>query len=305
MCIEWLGTQRCDTRSLTGGKAAGLSVLARKYNVPAGFCISVGAYEKWQACNPQSASVPRKISELIRGSYQKLCDRRGVCLLPVAVRSSSILEDGSGLSFAGLYESVLNVVGAGKVKDAVLACWVSARSDRVRDYIGNNGIMALPGMAVLVQEFISGTASAVAFSANPVTADRGEVVINANWGVGTSIVEGTATPDHYIVSKKSLRILEKRVVDKRKMSVPIVGGGTTVGEVPVQQCKCAALLDSQMKEVAALAVDLEVFLGFPVDIETTFKNEELFLLQCRPVTGLTQKVKQRISQSMEERYEWF
>lgn len=284
--IQWLGSPQCGDRCIAGGKASRLSSLMKEHNVPPGFCVCVDAHKLWQSGSAQPGVMPAELKASILCSYRELCMLRGVRSLPVAVRSSSVSEDSSGFSFAGLYETALNVTGGEEVFDAVISCWTSAGSEAVYSYIRNNRMSALPGMAVLVQEFIPGDSAAVAFSVNPVTANPNQIIINANWGLGSSIVAGTSTPDHYVVSRSNFEIVERRVVEKLTMSVPRCRSG--VAEIEVQKpCRqVAALQDKQIKEVAALAADLERSLGFPVDIETTYKDGELFLLQCRPVTAL-------------------
>lgn len=140
----------------------------------------------------------------LAAAYADLAQRCGVPRPSVAVRSSAVDEDGSLASFAGVYETRLNVVGVGAVAEAVVCCWNSARSDRALEYRRQQG-QALEGirLAVLVQQFIPSDVSAVVFSANPVTGNRHEVVINASWGLGESVVGGRVNPDTYVVRKDS------------------------------------------------------------------------------------------------------
>jgi len=122
----------------------------------------------------------------------------------VAVRSSALDEDGAGASFAGQHETYLNVVGAAAVAEAVARCWASVRSSRALEYRRRQGF-PLDGarIAVLVQQLIPADVSSVVFSANPVTGSRDEVMINASWGLGESIVGGTVTPDTYVVRRRT------------------------------------------------------------------------------------------------------
>ena len=140
-------------------------------------------------------------------------------------------------------------------------------------------------MAVLVQEFIPADVSAVVFSANPVTGDSNEVVINASWGLGESVVGGTVTPDSYTVHKASFNVTERQIADKRRMVVPAPEGTQEVA-VPQFLRTRQTLEDSQIVELANLAVSLESTMGWPVDLECSYRDGELYLLQCRPITTM-------------------
>ncbi len=123
------------------------------------------------------------------------------------------------------------------------------------------------------------------FSANPVSGSRKEVVIEAGWGLGESIVGGTVTPDAYIVGKDDLTVRRREDGDKARMTV-LVPDGTSEVDVPRLLRRRPALDDAQAAGVARLAVDLEMAMGWPVDIEFALRDGELYLLQCRPITTL-------------------
>ena len=109
----------------------------------------------------------------------------------VAVRSSAVDEDGAAHSFAGQYETYLNIVGVDAVAEAIVRCWTSVHTARALAYRQEQGLsVAGVRLAVLVQQLIPADAAAVVFSANPVTGSRDEVVINAGWGLGESMVRG-------------------------------------------------------------------------------------------------------------------
>ena len=132
---------------------------------------------------------------------------------------------------------------------------------------------------------------AVVFSVNPTTGDTNEVVINANWGLGASIVDGTVDPDSYIVRKSDFDIMKRAVADKQLMTVPLSGGGTAEVEVQKSRRNITSLRDSQIREVARLAVNLEKYIGRPIEIEAAYRNGKLNLLQCRPLTELGQETR--------------
>ena len=119
----------------------------------------------------------------------------------------------------------------------------------------------------------------------PVTGSRDEVVINAGWGLGESIVSGTVTPDTYVIRKSDLVVVSRAIAEKRRMTV-LAPTGTH--EVPVlrQHQRTSSIDDSQVSELARLSLALESTMGWPVDIECAYQGRELYLLQCRPITTL-------------------
>jgi pyruvate,water dikinase len=216
-----------------------------------------------------------------------LASRCGVPFdVPVAVRSSALDEDGDLTSFAGQHETELNVVGIEAVLGAVARCWASGRTERALTYRRRQGL-EVEGvrLAVVVQQLVLADISAVVFSANPVTNDRNEVVVTASWGLGESLVSGTATPDTWVVRKEDLGVLDEQVGAKERMTVAVDGGAR---EVPVPRLlrEKLSLSRAQVAQLARLAVDLEARMGWPVDIEAAYFGEHLYLLQCRPITTL-------------------
>jgi phosphoenolpyruvate synthase/pyruvate phosphate dikinase len=204
----------------------------------------------------------------------------------VAVRSSAVEEDGGSASFAGQHESYLNVVGPEAVAGAVLRCWESAYTLRAVEYRRWQDLaLEYVRLAVLVQRLVVADISAVVFSANPVSGSREEVVIDAGWGLGESIVGGTVTPDTYVLRKEDLAILFRRIAGKRCITVPVPGGTREV-ETPRFLRTRPALDEEQAIEMARLARALEEEMGWPVDVECAYEDGRLYLLQCRPVTAL-------------------
>jgi pyruvate,water dikinase len=124
------------------------------------------------------------------------------------------------------------------------------------------------------------------FSANPITGSRDEVMINANWGLGESIVGGSATPDMYVVHKPRLEVSLRDVAYKERMTV-VHDSGTADVEVAPERRSVPCLADEQVLEIARLAVLLEEAVGHAVDVECALARETLYLLQCRPITTLS------------------
>ena len=173
-----------------------------------------------------------------------------------AVRSSGISEDRADRSFAGLYESILNVRGDDDLIEAVKSVLASAHTETVAHYAGDG---RSAGMAVLIQRMLPAEAAGVAFSANPATGDRGQVVINAVKETSESLTSGEVSPDEWLVS-----------------------GSDAVQRVG----RWNAIDHAQAKAIADLARRVEQHRGAPQDIEWAFADGRLWLLQARPITAL-------------------
>lgn len=284
--IFWLGESACHDRAVAGGKAANLSRLAADHRVPPGFCLAAPVFDRART----DGSEPSALSPAVRGelavAYGELAERCGASAPAVAVRSSAVDEDGAGASFAGQHESYLGVVGPDAVAGAVRRCWESVYTSRALEYRRRQGLTPKSvRLAVLVQQLVAADVSAVVFSANPVSGSREEVVIEAGWGLGESIVGGTVIPDTYVVRKEDLAVVSQTISEKTRMTVP-VRGGTREVETPRFLRTRPALDEEQAAEMARLALDLEREMGWPVDVECAYEDERLYLLQCRPVTAL-------------------
>jgi len=276
--LLWLGDPKSFDAGLVGGKAANLSRLARLYHrVPDGFSLPVTVMDEVHPLDLRD-EITAAISDLMN------CHRLSDFI--AAVRSSAVDEDGATASFAGQHETYLNIVGTDAIIQAVTRCWESARSEHALDYRRQQGLSVKhPQLAVLVQQLVASDVSAVVFSANPVTGSRDEIMINASWGLGESIVGGTVTPDTLIVRKSDLSITSRTIADKQHMTVSTQGGTHEV-EVPRFLRTQASLNDEQVIEMAKLALTLEATMDHPVDIECAYAGGELYLLQCRPITTL-------------------
>lgn len=278
MNLLWLGDPKSFDVAVAGGKAANLSRLARLYHrVPDGFTIPVALFNE---------AHPLEIRSEIEGAISDLMACHSLPELVAAVRSSAVDEDGEAASFAGQHETYLNIVGADSIIEAVTRCWESARSERALEYRRRQGL-SVEGLhlAVLVQQLVASDVSAVVFSANPITGNRDEILINASWGLGESIVGGTVTPDTFVVRKSDLAITGRIIVNKQRMSVSVPGGTREV-DVPRFLRDQASLNDEQVIEMAQLTLTLEATMSYPVDMECAYAGGKLYLLQCRPITTL-------------------
>jgi phosphohistidine swiveling domain-containing protein len=263
MNTAFLGDEAAHDPQVVGAKAATLSRLAGRFRVPAGFCLDASVFDRLGEALDGDPAAVGALRALVAQGHAELRARTGREDPAVAVRSSAIGEDGGATSFAGQHETILDVRGPDAITDAVLLCWRSVASDRATAYRKEHGITEVPRVGVLVQELVPADAAAIVFSADPVTADRGTVVIDACVGLGEQIASGAVTPDTYAVRKADLAILKRTIVNER-----------------------AVLDDGQVREVARLAQALETESGAPVDVECAFADGSLYLVQSRPITTL-------------------
>ena len=275
-----------------GGKAANLSRLAADYRVPPGFClvpevrsqIVVGLEYGGKESEP--SEIPGDLLSLVTNAYTGLESICGSRSPSVAVRSSAFDEDGQSSSFAGQYDTYLNIVGSEAVCHAVMRCWSSASGERAQSYRQEHNLNSEDaGVAVLVQLLIPAESGGVVFSANPINGSRDEIMINASWGLGESVVSGSVTPDTFLIRKTDSSVIDSFVGPKDKMTV-LVEQGTEEIDVPAAKRQSLCLNDVQVLELAALATGLEAKMGWPVDLEFAYRGSDLFLLQCRPITTL-------------------
>jgi pyruvate,water dikinase len=264
MHVAWLGEPASLDATTVGGKTANLGRLATSFRVPPGFCLDVSAFDQLRPALDGDAAARERLRELVAASYADLGRRVGEPEPRVAVRSSAIGEDSGDASFAGQHETVLDVGGVDAIVEALLECWRSVYSERAAAYRKERGIAGAPRIAVLVQLMVPADASAIAFSADPVSGARDVVVVNAARGLGDAIASGTITPDSYTVRKRDLAIISRACADG------------------------AAVPDQDIAAIARLAMQLETVMGGPVDIECAMRNGDLHLLQCRPITTLAE-----------------
>jgi pyruvate,water dikinase len=256
--------------------------------VPPGFCVSTEAYRRVAAGVPLdevraallAVEIPADIADEIRTRYRELGADA-----PVAVRSSATAEDLPFASFAGQQDTFLNVVGVDSVLEAVRRCWASLWTDRAVAYRESNGIdHNVVELAVVVQLMVDSAVAGVLFTANPVTGRRREAVIDANAGLGETVVSGSVNPDHFVVDTASGRILQRRLGDKKIAIRSVAGGGTR--EVVLDSAE-PCLSDEQILELTALGDRVERHYGSPQDTEWAIDADgKVWLTQARPITTL-------------------
>lgn len=199
-----------------------------------------------------------------------------------AVRSSSPEEDLESSSFAGGYETILGIT-IPQIKSAIKKAFTSCLDYRVTVYKQENGFdITNPQIAVIIQEQIASEVAGVGFSLNPVTNNYDEAVFTANWGLGETVVAGTATPDTYIMDKVLLKLKDKQLGKKQTAIYLTPTGGTK--EKQENRNNLFTLSDSQVLELTELIKKVETVYKKPIDIEWAYAQEKLYLLQARPIT---------------------
>ncbi len=200
-----------------------------------------------------------------------------------AVRSSAPDEDHSAASFAGGYLSLLGV-RTDELEDAIRNCCASALDARVFAYKRECGlVLALPRMAVVVQQQLASVVAGVGFSLNPINNDYDEVVIDASWGLGEAVVSGRITPDHWVVDKLTRGVIETEAGAKQ-IEIVLNDNEGGVRETAARPSKALSLSDAQVAELTELIKAIEALFDQPVDIEWAFADGRLHVLQARPIT---------------------
>ncbi|MDX2216082.1 MAG: PEP/pyruvate-binding domain-containing protein [Oculatellaceae cyanobacterium bins.114] len=281
-----------------GGKANALATLVQyNFPVPAWFVLSPLAFEssltpqqreQLQAGDFTNALRDLQLNEAaqkeLMAALTRLCPNGG----RVAVRSSAVDEDGTAHSFAGQLESFLGVP-LDQVATRIADVWRSGFGDRLLAYRQENQLTDLPSPpAVLIQRMVNADVAGVAFSANPVTGQRGVAVISAVYGLGTALVAGEVDADTFQVDRRGQvihRYLAQKTVAHRLIEQDGTGlvAAVSVADDLVNE---PTLSDEQVQAIARLVRQVEQRFERPQDIEWAIEKGELYLLQARPITTL-------------------
>ncbi len=303
-----------DMARSVGGKSSGLAELKNyaKTNIPDGFAITTKAFDDFmehnhlggliQAAADNSTSpgalsgirdaimkgeMPPTLSAAIDSALLKLRTRsaRAGDQVFLAVRSSAEEEDNE-YSFAGQFETVLNVPLTRKtVEEAYREVVASLYTPKAAAYQKSAGYdIGNAKMAVACLVMVDAMASGVAYSSDP-SADGDTLIINATWGLGTSIVEGQTDADLYRIKKHpEFSVITKKIGNKSSMVTANAGGGTITVSVPDELVEQSSLADNQVHDVAEQAMLIEQYFRKPVDIEWAIDKEgAVVILQARPL----------------------
>lgn len=207
----------------------------------------------------------------------------------VAVRSSATAEDLPEASFAGQQETFLNVKGENALVQKVKECWASLFTERAIYYRFHQKFDHFKvGLAVVVQRMIQSEISGIAFTIDPVTNDPSTIIIEAIYGLGEYIVQGMVTPDHYVVDKKTYKILNKVI---KKQNIAFVKSDRANKEINIsdRKGKQQKLSDKHISQLAKIVHEIEKHYYFPQDTEWSLENDKLYVVQARPITTIKGK----------------
>ncbi|HWY85118.1 MAG TPA: PEP/pyruvate-binding domain-containing protein [Gemmataceae bacterium] len=296
--------------SLVGGKGYNLILLTGAgFPVPPGFVVSAEAYRlfldhvsgldeelaDFDYANPdvlreqcgklrerlEKVALPASVADAIKSALAKF-----PADAPFAVRSSSTFEDMAQAAFAGQHDTFLNVRGPDMILSKVRDCFVSLWQDRAVLYRRHQGFTQKDArMAVVVQRQVACDRAGVGFSINPVSGRLDRLAIDANYGLGESVVSGEFAIDHYELDKATLQVVECALGHKDRM-VTALAAGVAEQAVPAELADQPCLSAAQLQGVAQLIKKVETHYGWPQDIEWGWLGSELFLFQSRPVTTM-------------------
>jgi len=233
------------------------------------------------------ADLPHDVKNKIEQAYIELSKRTDNPGPYVAIRSSATAEDLPDASFAGQQETYLNIRGSNMVAEKVKECYASLFTDRAIFYRVQKGFdhMAI-ALSVAVQVMVYSKASGVMFTLNVANGDSSVVQIEAGYGLGEYVVQGTITPDEYLIRKSDLKIVSKNISTKLIQLVRKPNGGTVESPVPTRLHDKQVLSDEKIFELAKYAIVIEKHYGVPMDMEWGLdeRTNKLWILQARPET---------------------
>ena len=307
-----------DDIAIAGGKGASLGEMTQAdISVPAGFVILASAFDRfleetdinveidamWDRINIKDTENIEENSEIVRNIIFKkefpaelrkeilsAFDRLGTS--NVAVRSSATAEDSKIDAWAGQLESYLYVT-KDNLLESIQKCWASLYTPRALFYRVERKLDRKQiSVAVVVQKMINSEVSGVCFTVHPVTKDADQMIIEACWGLGEALVQGTITPDSYIIEKSTLNLVDINVNTQEKQIIR-GGKGIKTEAVPEEMRKKQKLSEKQIKELANLCIKIESHYKDPQDIEWAFAKDKFYIVQSRPITTLSDKVQKQ------------
>lgn len=341
--IRWFENLSIDDIPIAGGKNASLGEMVQALRphgigIPDGFALTAEAYRAFLKHNKlnepiayhlsnlsqdtdslrntsqsiralfENTQFPKKLQAELLEAYDILSLRYDSKHTDVAVRSSATAEDLPDASFAGQQETFLNVSGPNDLLQATICCFSSIFTERAISYREQKGFEhTAVALSVGVQKMIrsdKGT-SGVMFTIDPETGFPDIVVINATYGLGESVVQGTVTPDEFRVFKTCLSdstlvpILQQKLGSKETQMIYSDANRVQIIDTPLQDRNRYSLNNEQILKLANWAVIIEKHYGRPMDIEWALDGDtnELFIVQARPETVQSQKLCNHIRKS--------
>jgi pyruvate,water dikinase len=319
--VLWFDELGKDQVALVGGKSASLGEMTQKTKVPVpyGFATTAHAYRYLikeakldgkiadvmrELVDPNDTKTLQKVGKTIRtliveskmpkdlhdeivAAYKQLAKKSGDPKPYVAIRSSATAEDLPDASFAGQQETYLNVSGGDQIAEKVKECYASLFTDRAIFYRVQKGFDHMGvALSAAVQMMVYSSAAGVIFTLNVSNGNENQILIEAAYGLGEFVVQGTITPDEYYVNKSDLKIVNKNVPEKTCQLIRKSDGGTYETAVPTPLRNKQVLKDEQITELARYALAIEKHYGRHMDIEWGLdeRNNKLWILQARPET---------------------
>jgi pyruvate,water dikinase len=319
--VLWLDDIGADDLDAVGGKAASLGELtAAGLPVPPAFVVTSDAYrtfieeagideELFEVVDvdvEDSAALeeaerrakeliietplPESLEDEIEGAYAKLGEEdKSEGETDVAVRSSATAEDLPDASFAGQQETYLNINGDELAKK-VRECWASLFTQRAIYYRQKQGFVHSDvDIAVVVQLMVDAEKSGVMFTSHPSTGGP-RIIIEAAWGLGEGVVSGSVSPDNYVVDRRTGELEDVTIADKKTTFVRDPETGETIEREVAEERRTARTLDEdEIDKLVEVGTRIEDHYGTPQDVEWAMLEDEVYILQSRPITTIDEE----------------
>ncbi|MFH0714486.1 MAG: PEP/pyruvate-binding domain-containing protein [Candidatus Diapherotrites archaeon] len=226
-----------------------------------------------------SGIVSKNIRQKVLESFKQLNTEL------VAVRSSATSEDAAAASWAGELESYTNTSQKDLIEN-VKKCWSSLYTPRAIFYrLEHQMRNEQVSVAVVVQKMVNSEASGVVFTVNPVTKNPNQIVIEAAFGLGESVVSGKVTPDNYMVNKKS-ELIENVSIGRQLTQIVKEKGKSVEKKLAIELQEKQKLEGKKILEVARVCMAIETHYQKPQDIEFAIEKGKVYVVQSRPITTL-------------------
>jgi len=313
MLVAWLSAVSASDVNIVGGKAASLGELSsHNLPIPTGFTVTADAYrhfiESTEIADELFDAVDidiedsRALAEAERRARQLILEApwpdetRSEILSAfkdlgsdsiVAVRSSATAEDLPDASFAGQQETFLNV-SESDLLDRIKRCWASLFTQRAIYYREEQGFAHHDvDIAVVVQRMVDADKSGVMFTSHPSTGEN-QMTVEAAWGLGEAVVSGAVSPDHYTYDRQDDTVESVAVSTKKTMHVKDPKTGETLEKsVPAEKRNERVLSDVEVDSLSDIGELVEDHYGQPQDVEWAINDGEIYLLQSRPITTIS------------------
>ncbi|OUJ18166.1 Phosphoenolpyruvate synthase/pyruvate phosphate dikinase PpsA [Methanonatronarchaeum thermophilum] len=320
MIIAWIDEVDNTDLELVGGKGASLGELKQaELPVPDAFVVTAETFRRFivdsgidkeifkildetnvdNSEELQKASqkikeiiieteTPEDIKQEVNKAYEKISEKAEGDNEFVAIRSSATAEDLPDASFAGQQETFLNIRGQKNVMEKIKECWASLYTARAIFYREKQNFEhSKVNIAVVVQRMVNAEKAGVIFTSHPTTGED-DVIIEAGWGLGEGVVSGSVSPDHYIINKKGFEIKKRDISTKRTMfDRDPETGETRHVDVPEDMMDEPTLTDEEITELAKMGEGVEKHYKTPQDVEWAIEDNEIYMLQSRPITTIT------------------